>query len=358
LLPLLFGACEETTETPVDPGPNTSFWISLTVNNSIALEYLPVRILIQTDEADDEKTAQLGQTAVSPIAGTQRYKITLPESYVDRRLRFVVEFRKAKSVFDEIYEIKKSSMALNLLKARYCVIEGQVPNKAIKDIELNIGANSELKFGFGPNGVKLSDIPDAPLIFLLNIVQGEEIKGYEFEFLVAMAVPAGSPSPGFTKAIDDLNNGIEGVYGFSVMEMDWAMVMLPVYKQGDPFDILLFARQPPDTKVCPCKECGEDGEGKCQHEINLTDLYGESLLPVLAGFEPDGICPYEFAANHGYPHTIRRQVTEADIESMTNDDGTLETGSGIQIYVHEAVFETCEEFKEDMEAEISKLVEQ
>jgi hypothetical protein len=363
LLPLMFGGCEGFPEEPANsgsadngsanPGPNTSFWTSLTVDSSIiAREYLPVRVIIQTDDDDDEKTGQLGLPAVSPIAGTQRYKITLPESYLDHDLRFVVEFEKNKSVFDEIAEIKRSPIVLNLLKSRYCVIKvmkEHIPKRAINDVELNVEADAELKLGFGPNGIKLSDVPDAPLIFLLNIVQ-EEIEAYKFTFLGAIAVPPGN-LPGFTEIIEimddlnsgDLNSGIEGIYGFSLPEMDWFMVMLPepVYKEGDPFDILLFAEQASDTGVCPCGNC----ESGCDYGISLAGL-------------PSKICPYEFAAIYGYPHTITRPVTKEDIEKITDDDGTVETGSTIQIYVHETDIKTCEDFKADMEAKIPKLLEQ
>jgi hypothetical protein len=316
-----------------------------------------MRVIIQTNEDDDEKTGQLGLPAVSPTAGTQRYKITLPESYLDRKLRFVVEFRKNKSVFDEIAEIKRSPTVLSLLKSRYCVIE-KFLKREINDVELNVTADAELKLGFGPNGIKLSDVPNAPLIFLLNIAQEKEIEDYKFTFLGAIAVPPGNPL-GFTEIIEimndlnsgDLNGGIEGIYGFSLPEMDWFMVMLPepAYKEGDPFDILLFANQPPETGVCPCGDCGTG----CAYKIGL-----ENLPPALDGFPISGMCPYEFAATYGYPHTITRPVTEENLEEITDDDGTLKTGSTISIYVTETGIKTCEEFKTDMEAEIHKLLEQ
>jgi hypothetical protein len=338
LLLMLFGGCEDPKEL-IDPGPSESFWISLTVDSSVASEYIPMRVIIQTNEEDDEKTAQLGQIAVSPIAVTQRYKITLPESYSDQSLRFIVELQKIKSAFDEVAEVKNSAMALNLLKSRYCVIEGIVPKRAIKDLDLKVDAKAELKLGFGPNGMKLDDIPNAPLIYIMNILPAEDIvKTYEFEFIGVMAVPVGSPAPDFTEIMDDLNGGMDGsIYGFSLPGMDWGLVMLPSY-EGGPFDILLFARQAKDTKVCPCGNCGKP----CGHPITL---YG---FPV---------CPYEAAASLGYYHTIKKEiVNQAYIDEFGEEgENKLETGSNIQIQIYEADFKSCDEFGKEIKDKIPLL---
>jgi hypothetical protein len=346
LLPLMFGGCEDTEEL-VDPGPSGSFWISLKVSSNIAAEYVPMRVIIQTDESEDDKTGQLGQIAVSPITGTQRYKITLPESYYDRMLRFVVELRKIKSAFDEVEEVKNSAMALNLLKSRYCIVEKLIPKKAITDLELEVGAKAEIKLGFGPNGLELNDIPDAPLIYLLNILPHEDITNvYQFEFLGVMAVPVGSDPPSFTNVMDDLNGGVDGIYGFSLPDMDWGLVMLPSY-EGGPFDILLFARQAKDTTVCPCGVgCGNSD---CNGKITIT-----IDMPVV-GPVNETMCPYEAAAKFGYYHTIKKGIVNQEyldknieIEGEENDN-KLKTGSNIQIDVYQADLKSCKAFGADVQ---------
>jgi hypothetical protein len=356
-LPLLFSGCKEGETEFTDqgndkelanPGPDVSFWISLTVDGGIASDFKPVRVIVQTNEKENDKTGQLGQVAVSPAPAAQRYKITLPENYIGNELCFVVELQKIKSAFEKISSIKNMPMLIGFLKSRYYKVNRRVSRNSTKDIEIEVPADAKLTLGFGPNGIKIGDIPNAPLIYLLDIID-KLPQGHKFEFRGAVAVAPGRETPTFIELVEDLDNEEGGLYGFSLAhDMDWAMVMLPTYKEGDPFDILIFAKQKQGDNYCPCG--GSCGNGSCAHKIDITSLF--PVPPPRFDKITGGICPYKFAADYDYYHTIRKSITKGHLET----EGAKETGSTIQMTVYGTDLESCEQFKKAIEKELAKLI--
>ncbi|MDR2803373.1 MAG: hypothetical protein LBB22_03670 [Treponema sp.] len=284
---LLFG-CVERGEL-IDPGQEMSFGVSLTVDNKIAVKFAPVRVLVEErGVTKDGKAGQLGYTSVSPVAGTRNYRITLPESYKGQAAVFVVEFRKINSAFDDIAALQKVPIARDLLKSRYVEIEGlKIPEPSeseplalvVKDLENN--EDDDLKLGYGPGGLLLSDIPNVPPIYIINLIEDAAVKEFEFYYSGGLATAYETEQyPPFDELVTKLRD-TANIYGLTSPMLDDYLIMLPdVYTEGTPFSLFLYAK--PQGK-CPCNASGSTCScisGLCPYKDMLNSNFGLDYYPV------------------------------------------------------------------------------
>ncbi|MDR3356010.1 MAG: hypothetical protein LBO04_02360 [Spirochaetaceae bacterium] len=240
--------------------PFRSFWVRLNINN-LSAEYKPVRVVVE----DDDK--QVGEASVY---GTNQYKITLPELYAGRIVNYVAEFTKTQSEFDKDKYKYLEPLVTSLLKARYYKVPGTIPNiDGSQTVTLEITDKSVLKLGYGPNGLKLTDIPDAPLVYLIEL-DNTEIEAYGLVPELAIAT-----DPSVTSVqITDVDAG----YGFAAPETDWFLLLSSDFVAGMPFTFWFFLKHDTEatvTSLCPCGSC--DCGPACYYELmSAAPLY----LPV------------------------------------------------------------------------------
>jgi hypothetical protein len=296
-LVMLFSGCEaeDTGLEGEDPGPNTSFLIKVSVDADIAKNFTHRRVTIQEQDG-----GEIGNTArISTSAGVS-YRLTLPSSYLGQDARYIVEFRRDNSGLDKVAAIKKFPMILELLKSRYYVINGKTPESSGEEVTLEAVYAGSLGSGYGPEGLSLVDIPQAPIVYFLQPdTDGiSAISSSQLEIIGGAATATGSALITPMDSTDDLIDS-DGVVGVTSKDFDWAMIMTPgKYDEfGAPFTVWFFMKQPNSqaaSPYCPCNDC-----------------------------DCDPVCPYKIMTANGKPVTFAK----IDIEPPYN----IENGDTIVV---------------------------
>jgi hypothetical protein len=250
------------SEFEVPAGDDMSFWVELTVSSEISAEYDLVRLLV-VDSSRQLGTVSAYVTKSPDGTYTYRYKITLPESYRGRTVSYAAEFTKKESKFDGSSYKKFSdetvkSLLVGFLKSRYYEITGKkIPDQNNDKVELSIPKDNEetnLKLGYGPNGLTLASI-GAPPIYVIHL-DTSDIDLFGLSATLGIAVAKGSDSD----AITDRNAGL----GFAAPETDWILLLDPEkYIPGDLTFWFTMERNPsypcPCGDSCTCLGCPYDG---------------------------------------------------------------------------------------------------
>ncbi|MDR2660369.1 MAG: hypothetical protein LBC27_10370 [Spirochaetaceae bacterium] len=294
---LAFAACDGLENINLkggnltDPGPDMSFEVELTVDSVVASQFLPVRVFVE--EASGK--AQLGYTVVAPVSGTRRYKITLPESYKETKGIFVVELSKLNSNFENVAALQESPIALSMLKSRYVVFDNQKIPAPSEKIKLELKDITALTVGYGPGGLKLKDIPDAPPIYFLNLELDPDVAEYGFEYAGGIATSyLNDKYPPFSEVISILSD-TANIHGISSPLLDWALIMrADAYTEGEAFSLFIYVKQPVDPlseHACPCRSstqsCGCDF-GICPYKM-LNSYFGQDFYPIHIQIEAEDI---------------------------------------------------------------------
>jgi hypothetical protein len=326
---LVFSACSEGLPDffvikegkLIDPGPNMSFFVKLNVSSNIAGDFTERLLTVQ--DQDEDKDGQIGRS----YKVGERYMMTLPASYIEKDVRYVVEFTKTNSAFDNLAIIRNGPpIVLDWLKSRYYVAAGKIPKDG-KEISLCIEDAGNLNMGYGPGGILLSDIPGAPLIYFLQF-DLDAIKDYGFEVVGGAATVPDSDllslliSPGSLDSLEALND----VLGVMSVEYDGILVMTERYTAGDPFTLWFFMRKIGNSTLCPCgMDCSCKVQIPGRGDVAYCIYNPSSSLPsLLTGME----------------HTFAK----IDIAKPVNKENEpLETGATINITVTEASLIGCGE---------------
>jgi hypothetical protein len=252
LFPLFSGCEEETLKLAGSyPGPNRSFLIKVSVDAEIAKDFAHKRVTVQGLDGGG-----IGNASRVRAADGIRYRITLPSSYLDQDVLYVVEFYRENSGFDKVATVKALPVMLELLKSRYCTIEGETtpPSSSSEEVTLTVGKDAELKLGYDPGGLSLADIPQAPIVYFLKF-DATALSSYKFEFIGGAATAQGGEFVTPADSTDD-QIGSEGVLGVTGKDFDWAMIMTPgKYDLSEgplPFTVWFFMKLPKDSVYCPC----------------------------------------------------------------------------------------------------------
>jgi hypothetical protein len=231
---------------------NRWFWVELTVSSEINMDYEPVRLLVT------DTSRQLG--AVS-VYGTDKYKITIPESKSDMgdSVYLVTEFTKRGSKFDgSSYSFSNNSVKLlivSFLKARYCATLKNIPPQG-GTVQLNIDDITEFNLGYGPSSMPLGSIADAPYVYIINL-DTSALEQYGLTVTRGIAVEEGTPlTPDLY--LEDPNLGL----GFAAPETDWMLLLdTELYFPGDPLTFWFTMERdtryppPPCESPCVCSPC-------------------------------------------------------------------------------------------------------
>ncbi|GHT48583.1 hypothetical protein FACS1894102_1950 [Spirochaetia bacterium] len=274
LLAVIFSEFSCNTQDAVaGPGQIMSFWIEIKMNNKDALRYKIARIFAM-DEDEKEKIGQ----CIGPYGhgGSEKFKVTLPESYVETKMTFAIDLEVKQSGFDNIgaFVAKIESLtdtagtkitippemftfldtfpiAKGLIKSRYARYTVEIP-KAGDTVSVDISNTTNnalpgytpLKIGNSPGSIQLSTIPGLPMIYTINVVT-DAIDYMGFTLAAVLALPFnGSEGTG----MPDFANPI----GISAPELDWIFITIGDAAPGDAVALYFLFTAPEDGHACVC----------------------------------------------------------------------------------------------------------
>jgi hypothetical protein len=158
---IVFSACNYIEPAPSMGNTEIVFFVALN-DTSVSGTYEIVRLTMI-----DAEGTQLAMSK-GPIEG--KYRMILPEAAINetKKINFLVELKTQELLSDKIQTLAPNALARGYLRSRYAqIVHNEIPTNG-QTITLTI-SNTELKVGYGPGHLKVSDLPYMPDFFKIQL---------------------------------------------------------------------------------------------------------------------------------------------------------------------------------------------